>query len=293
MWGRRTDLPLTGDSLGRFLPWIVAFMVFLSALAATGALALGSLAGRWDRGVEATLTVQIPETGDPVQDKRRLEAATAALRAAPEVRGVDRIGETELARLLEPWLGGADVAGELPLPQVLDVELRTGAGIDLRALTARLREAVPDASLDDHRVWLDRLLRLVRAVEALALVILGLMAAATVATVIYTTRTGLSVHKDVIEVLHLIGAQDGYIARQFADRALTLGLQGGIVGLVFAIPTVIGIGMLGEDLSAGMLPDVRPNAFGWGMLALLPIAAAFVAMATARLTVMRALKKML
>ena len=33
---------------------------------------------------------------------------------------------------------------------------------------------------------------------------------------IFTTRAGLAVHHNVIEILHIIGARDGYIARQFA-----------------------------------------------------------------------------
>ena len=46
MFTRRTDLQLERDSLGRFLPWLIAFMVYLSVLAFAGMLALDDIATR-------------------------------------------------------------------------------------------------------------------------------------------------------------------------------------------------------------------------------------------------------
>ena len=153
------------------------------------------------------------------------------------------------ARLIEPWLGTALTPEELALPRLIDLRIDPGTPPDLAQLRARLAAAAPGAVLDDHRLWLDRLAGLVLSIEATALTIVLLIGAAAVLTVVFTTRAGLAVHRDVIEVLHLIGARDGYIARQFERQARGFGLRGGLVGLALAVATLIAIGHAGAALS--------------------------------------------
>jgi cell division transport system permease protein len=134
-------------------------------------------------------------------------------------------------------------------------------------------------------------------VEVTALLVILVIAAASVLTVVFTTRTGLAVHREVIEVLHLIGARDGYIARQFEREALRLGLAGGAAGLALAVLTLLALGhaaaataLLGDEVR--LLPALHLATWQWASLCLLPAAAALVAVATARLTVLRALARM-
>ena len=293
MWARRSDLPLDHDALGRFLPWLIAFMVYLAALALAGMLLLNTMAARWDRGMGDTLTVQIAPADTPEQDALRVRATLGILRSIPGVAQAQLIDEGRLMDLLEPWLGPGGATKDLPLPRLIDVELKPGAQVDAAALATRLAAAVPGTAVDDHGVWLERLIRLIRTVEALATAVLLLIGLATAGTVVFTTRTGLSIHHEAIEVLHLIGAQDTYVARQFAGRALAMGLRGGIIGLVFAVPTLLGIGYLAARMQAGILPDVSLGPQHWAALAGLPLVVAAIAMVTARLTVMRTLARML
>ncbi|MDP7666737.1 MAG: cell division protein [Rhodospirillales bacterium] len=290
MLNPRTDLPLDRDSHGRFLPWIIAFVVFLASLALAGTLFLDSLAAGWERGVSATLSVQIPASGDEADDDRRTDAALIGLRSAPGVVRADLVSAERVAALLEPWLGPATAAGDLPLPRLIDVEIDDD--VEVAELTRALQARVPDATIDDHRVWLDRLVRLVRAIELLAGATLALMSAATAGTVVFATRTGLAVHQDVIEVLHLIGAQDAYIARQFARRAQAHAIRGAAVGLALAVPTLGAIGYLATRLEPELLPELSLSPIGWSAFLVLPLAAAAIAAVTARLTVIRSLARM-
>lgn len=293
MFARRSDLPLDRDPLGRFLPWLIAFMVYLAVLAFAGVLVINGTAGRWERGLGGTLTVEIvPADGGEAADVR-LRAALDVLRATPQVAHAEPIPASRIAALLEPWLGEVDAALDLPLPQLIDVRLKAGGDLDAEDLSRRLAEAVPGATLDDHRVWLDRLLRLIHTVEVLAGLILALIGLVIAATVVYATRSALAVHLDAIEVLHLIGAQDSYVARQFADRALALGLKGGTIGLLPGVATLIGIDWLAARLQGGPLPDLALAPAHWVILAVLPIVVAVIAMLTARVTVMRNLAGML
>ncbi len=296
MLAHRSDLPLDRDAISRFLPWLIAFMVYLACLALAGMLTLGAVAERWDTGISGTLTVQIiPSESSAAAPKevRRIEAALDILRTTPGIAGAEVIGEGRIMALLEPWLGSIGGSGDLPLPRLIDVELKAGAELDTAALSKRLRQAVPGTTVDDHGVWLDKLVRLLRAVEILASLVLVLIGAATVGTVVFTTRTGLAIHQEVIEVLHLIGAQDSYVAKQFATRALILGLRGGIIGLVLAVPTLMGIGVLAARMEVGLLPDFTFTPAHWAAMVCLPLAVALIAMLTARLTVMKTLAEML
>ncbi len=289
MLSRRSDLPLDSDAHSRFLPWLIAFMVFLAVLAMAAVLVLGATAQRWDRGVSGTLTVQLAPTDNPARDDENQKDVLALLAGTPGIERYEALGKDKLLKLLEPWLGGATEAADLPLPRLIDVKLLAGADLDARALERRLRVRVPGASVDDHRVWLERLLRLIRTVELVAGVILAFIALATIGTVVFTTRTGLAVHREAIEVLHLIGARDSYIAGQFAGRALILGLKGGLIGLALGVPALAGIGYLATTLGTAVLPQLSIGVLHWLAVIALPFAVAGLAMATARLTVLRTL----
>lgn len=293
MFAGRSDLPLDKDALSRFLPWLIAFMVFLAVLAMAGMMVLKGTADRWDRGISGTLTVQLIPTDDPKADDERLQALLAQLARTPEVARYEALDDNRLLDLLEPWLGAGSEIQDLPLPRLIDVELRPGAALSTDAFAHALASKVPGVSIDDHRVWLDRLIRLIQSVQGLAAMVLFFIAMATVGTVVFTTRTGLAIHRDAIEVLHLIGAQDSYVAGQFASRAMSLGLKGGVIGLALALPTLLGIRALAREMDATLLPDVTLGAVHWAVLAGLPLVVALIAMTTARTTVMKTLARML
>ena len=63
MTGLRSDLNLRGDSSRRFLPLIIAFMVFLASLAMAAAMIVTAAVDNWGQGLTGTLTIQIPPAG--------------------------------------------------------------------------------------------------------------------------------------------------------------------------------------------------------------------------------------
>jgi len=288
MLSRRTDLPLKGDATSRYLPWLVALMVFLSAVSVAGVFVISDVVSRWDHDVSGTLTVQVipvsGEGGEAMTDER-VRAAVEVVRRTQGVLGVRALDKKQTLALLEPWLGSTEVVQDLPLPRLIDVAIDPNANLDLVEMGDRLGKAVPGASLDDHRIWLSRLINLSRTMQWLALAVVVLIGFVTSTTVIYATRTGMSVHREVIEVLHLIGAHDDYIARQFADRAFALGFNGGLLGLGLAVPTLTAIGWAARRLEGGFLPQLSLSLFGFIVIGLLPAGAALLAMVTARATV--------
>jgi cell division transport system permease protein len=291
--GRRADLPLDRDSLGRYLPFLIAFMVYLAIMALMGLAVLNALTDKWDKGVAGTLSIQIAPTDTPSQDAVLLQAVLRTVRATDGVASAEPLSKGRIFALLEPWLGAVSGSEELPIPALIDVTLEPGVQIDIAALSKRVSAFSPGVSVDDHRVWLDQLVRLLQTIEGLAAFVLALITVATVGTVVFTTRTSLAVHQGAIEVLHLIGAQDVYVAGQFAHRALVLGLKGGLLGLLLAVPTLWGIGALAEKMDSGLVPEFNMTMVHWSVLVFLPIVVALIAMMTARVTVMRDLGRML
>ena len=265
-------------------------MVYLATLALAGALVASSAIERWSQGLTGSLTVQIMPASDG-ETGERVAAALALLRGTPGVAEAEALSDERIAKLLSPWLG-PDGARDLPLPALIDIRLAPDTHLDLAALAARLRDAVPNATLDDHQRWLHKLVMLGRMVELVALVVLLLIAAAAAAVTVFGTRTALAIHRHVIEVMHLIGAQDSYVARQFQSHALAIGLRGGLAGLVGAAGTLLAVARIVRPGSLGILPDLSLQPWQWGALALLPAATALIAMLTARLTVLRTLARM-
>jgi cell division transport system permease protein len=300
MLAGRFDLAFERDASGRLLPLIIAVMVYLAVLALAGGLSLHGAIARWTQGLSGSLTVQVavPEDGlgDAAAREATLDARQAAavtiLQATPGIAAVEPLSRTDVAAMLEPWLGsGADMP-DLPLPRLIDVSLDAAAPLDIDALRAELQTAAPGTTVDDHGVWRDRLLAIARSVRAVALLVVGLTAAAAVIAVVFATRTGLLVHRDSIEVLHLIGAHDSYVAGQFQAHAVRFGLLGGAIGIVLAVLTLLGLGSVAGDLDETLLPRLSLGVGDWVALVAVPLAAAGIAMLTARLTVLRILSRL-
>jgi cell division transport system permease protein len=289
MLGRRTDLPFERDQSTRFLPWIVALMVFLGALMFAGALVVSDTIDSWDSTLTGRMTVQVPQ--DSATDAA-MGTLVTMLGETPGITAVRPVPESEARALLIPWLGAEVVDSGLPIPTLIDVELAASGHLDTSLLATRLSQSVPGTTVDDHRVWLSALINLGRAVEILAFVILGLIASAAVVAVVFTTRSGLAVHAAIIELLHQMGAHDSYIAGQFQIQALRLSLRGGVTGAAAAAFVLLIFAWVGRGIDAAFLPPVTLTVVEWIALLIVPASAVVIAMLTARLTVLRALARL-
>jgi cell division transport system permease protein len=281
---RRLDLPLQRD--GSFLAWIIAVIVFVAALAVAAGLVLSVAVARWDRGLAGSLTVQAPP-GAPA------DRLVGVLRGTPGIVAAEPLEKARSVALLEPWLGSAAARADLPLPLLIDVRTDPDSAVDLPQLRRRLAEAAPGAVVDDHGSWLAPLLATARLVEAASLIVLAVVAVAALLVVVFATRTGLAVHHDTIELLHLMGARGSYIARQFEHQALRLAVRGGVAGLLLA-GIVVGatLSAAGRGAWDGALRPLVGDARIWGGFAALPVAIALAAAVTARVTVLRRLARL-
>ena len=286
----RLDLPLRQDASDRFLPWIIALMVYLAAMGGVGLIWLGETLSQWDASLASALTLQIPSNAD----QPRIDMALGALRQTQGVVSAQLMQPDQTAKLLQPWLGNNVTIANLPLPHLVDIRVDPSVTIDYATLRAQLESIIPGSQLDNSRSWLggvrDFALRVEGVITAGVLAVTALI----VAIIVFTARIGLAIHRSVIELLHLLGAQDAYIARQFQVHALSLGLRGGMIGAAAAVVTVVILGPAAHMLALPV-PIGAYSILDWRVWLLLIaacLAAGGVAMVTARLAVLRQLARM-
>lgn len=290
--GRNDDIPLGRAGPDRYLAWILAPITFLAALALAVAIVSSDALLRWDVGLSGELTVQVPIAETAEQSQRVVDDVVATLASAPGIAAVRVLPPQDRSALLEPWLGNADILSELDLPVVIDVTPSDRDLLDLIGLTLRLEAIDPGITVDDHGAWLEQVLGLTETVLVIALFTLGIVLFAAVVAMVFATAAGLGVHRQTIYLLHLMGATDGFIARQFQRHMLMLSLKGSATGLIVAMATLALFDWIAGSVPAVLLNLPTLSLTGWVMiLALLPVtlAMAFIA---ARVTVMMTLSRM-
>jgi cell division transport system permease protein len=229
---RETALLAEGSIAGRSLVIVVAIMTFLAAMTAGTVELIASASSTWRADISREVTIQVrPRAGRDIE--RDVERAAQLARQTAGVAEVKVATRQEAERLLQPWLGAGLDIGELPVPRL--IELRISGRPDLQMLRRQLQEQSPGASLDDHRLWVQRLGAMANATVAVGVFILLLVLTATALAIAFATRGAMAGNRDIIEVLNLVGASDGFIAKEFQRHFLRLGLRGGLIGGAGAI----------------------------------------------------------
>src|SRR5262245_5701686 len=286
------------DSIaGRALVAVIAIMTFLASLTVGAVVLVGAAASEWQSSVAREVTIQIRPT--PGRDAEAdVQTAAALATAAPGIADVRPYSKDESAALLEPWLGSGLSIDELPIPRLIVVKLASGAAPDLVPLRNALAQLVPGASLDDHRGWIERMRSMANSVVALGLGVLALVIAATGFSVMFATRGAMATNRAIVEVLHLVGARQAFIAGEFQRHFLILGLKGGIIGggAALAVFALAGLaahlfrGTPGEDQAAALFGTFSIGLNGYAAVLGQIVLIALVTALTSRITVHRTLK---
>jgi len=277
------------------LDFVIAVMAFLAALALGASLVATRAAHGWQSGLSDRITVQVmpPEQGD-VRSALDAEtnAALAVLNTSPGIAHAALLSDAEINALVEPWIGKNGAVSGIPLPRLIDATITPGEELDVNALAAKLKQAAPHASMDDHRRWIMRLRGLADAVRFSAYGILLLIAGATAAAVSFATRAGLDAHHEMVALLHQMGALPGFIARAVEWHYFLSALFAAALGTLFAALFFLGAGGL-EIFGVEAVPFLPPLSLKWieiPWLLAVPMATSLIAWATARVSVLSVVK---
>ncbi len=233
-----SDLAFSRDNSAWFLPWMLAVVVYLGSLTIVGIVLAEGVLERWAGDDYTSVIVQLPSN----TEWSKIEGVLETLNQTPGVAQALPISKEEMIELIEPWLAAGELMDQLPIPWLIDVVPKTGAMVDWVLMQTQLSEHVPGTLVDTGMVWVEQLIKPIRSFQVAALLVLALIVVATVAAVSLTARAAFAIHRDTIEVMHLLGATDKYIIRQIQRRVSSMAARGGIVGAVFAATTIFAVG---------------------------------------------------
>ena len=292
---RNAPLVPTDTAAGRSLAAVIAILTFLACLCAGAAEMVAANAAQWQGDVAQEVTIQVrPGPGRDVDAD--VTRAVAIAKAEPGIAETRVFSKAEAERLLEPWLGSGLDLTDLPVPRLIALRLGDGTGTDVKRLRARLVEALPGvASLDDHALWLQRLSTAANAFVGIGVGMVLLVLVATGLAVTFATRGAMAGNREVVDVLHFVGADDDFIARAFQRRFFGLGLRGGAIGagaaiLAFALAGILAraarSGPAGQEIEA-LFGTFTIGWRGYAAVVLIGVVASLVTGAVSRLTVRR------
>ncbi len=282
---------------GQSLNLVIVIMCFLACLTAGAVYMMNQSAAAWLRDIASEVTVQV-EAREKTDVDKTVAAVTKFLGQQPGIRGVKALSHGENAELLEPWLGQMDALKTLPVPRLIALEIDRNSPPDFTAMRTAITAQFKGVTLDDHRHWQQQIRTVTRSFALGGLAILMLVGAATTAIIVSATRAALAANREIVEVLHFVGATDRFIAREFEKHFLRLGVRAGILGALAAMLVFLALPFVMELLGGGtvtmaeMRRMVGSGALDWSGYILLAIVVAVIAalcMLTSRIGVYRIL----
>ena len=281
---------------GRTLLLLIAIMTFLSGVTLGGVVLVQKSALGWSQDVGREMTIQIRPVEGEVMDSN-LRTAVALAEATPGVASARALTLEDSQKLLEPWLGAGLDLNAIDIPRLVVVVLADAGEADIPKLERDL-QAVKGATLDTHAAWRQQLNVMASTIVASGLLVLTLIVVATVLAIIFATRGTMSSNREIVDVLHFIGASNSFIAGEFQGRFLTIGFRGGIVGGIAALLFFAAVGLFTGSIAPEAANQQLGVLFGrfalgfdgmLGILAVVPVIAALTAI-TSRFTVRRFLQ---
>ena len=287
-----------GSVTGRSLTLVITIMCFLACLTAGAVYMINQSAAAWLRDVASEVSLQVEPKGTPAEIEKRVADIVAFVGRQPGVIGARPLSQKESMDLLEPWLGKTEGLSALPIPRIIALQIDRQAPPDLDKLREGLKRQHPGTSLDDHRHWQAQIRTVTRSFALGGLAILVLVGAATTAIIISATKSSMASNKDIVEVLHFIGATDRFIAHEFEKHFLRLGIRAGTVGAFLAMLIFIAMPLVMNILGGGAVTQAELSRLvgtgaldlpGYFLLGIVVVVTAALCMLTSRYGVYRIL----
>jgi cell division transport system permease protein len=279
------------DGEGRFVPALIAVLVYVAIVALAAMLTVGDSAERRREERDSRLIVRLAAPHDERARAASVEVALTRIRELAEVARAQRVPEDRLADVLQPRPSASPERSGEPPPAVIEVELEPAARAQAESVRSRLGAELPDAEID-ARPLPDPTLRRLRAIEGVALVLVVVLSGTLAAVVVFATQARLAARHETIEILHLLGAEDSAIVEAVVRRALRTSAVGALLGFALGAATLLVFAWVAAAPGGGPGAEYSLSPAAWAALAAPPLAAAAIAAVTARLTARRALAAM-
>jgi cell division transport system permease protein len=284
------DIPFTRDDARRSLPALVACLVGFICLLLSFSISLSSQVSSVNRAAHASFQIEVPAS--LAQNTAKMDRISKTVKNTRGVSALHVINHANMQQLLKPWLGENLLLKTLGVPVLIDVSTHDNQAVNMAALRAVLKQIHAKITIQAHGPWQRDIARAAKLVHAFLLGLAVILIGCVVGIVALLARIGLKLHFKTVSLLHLFGATDDYILKQFQRNSAKLVARGALVGVGFAI---IAFMMLIEALSASAnpaLPQLHISISHGVLWVLLPVAVSIMAMIAARFSVQRMLSTM-
>jgi cell division transport system permease protein len=280
------------------LTLVVSIMCFLACLTAGAVYMVNQSASAWLADIASEVTVQI-EPKERADTEKTIRDVSQFLSRQPGIKTVRPLSLADSASLIEPWLGQSDALRQLPVPRLVAIEIDRAQPPDMaglrKAIEAQFGKGVV---LDDHRHWQAQIRTVTRSLALGGLAILMLVGAATTAIIVSAARSAMASNREIVEVLHFVGATDRFIAGEFERHFQRLGIRAGLVGAALAMLVFLAMPHAMELLGGGavtiaelqrLIGTGSLDAMGYGVLVVVVLVIAVLCRLTSRFGVYRIL----
>lgn len=299
---RRYDLPLNKDEGARFLILLVALMTFLATMSLAFSLSLGGMVSRWSSGLENKITIEIAaeDEKEKIRSSKDVELLSKkvveVLQGNKALHSIEILDEDHIGDLLEPWLG-ADFTenaalSDIPIPGMISAEIHDKAEVDFTAIEEELFKIAANIHVDRHEEWLGDLTRFAGSLQLSSIIVVLVIIFTTIVAVAGAIRSRMAEYSDDVELLHLMGARDDYITKQFQRHARLIGVQGGLFGIGLSLLAIIALAFIMDQGGDSALPNLSLQVFDFVILFCVPVIMSIVTSVGSRYTVMRVLSRM-
>lgn len=288
----KADIPFARDDANRFLPWMIALMCGIAALMLCLGLTLGGWAGAERMAADENITVQVPFSGD--KQEHKVKQVIAALEKNGIAKGIRVLTNTEVQTLVAPWLGSGIDMKELPAPTVMEVAVISGGARKESTLLAKLSKdltAIDNAiTIDTQEAWAEKFAAFSRTLQGGVYILAICIIISLGGMMIFTSRAAMKLHASTVHLLHSIGADDRYIARQFQNNTMLLALRGAVPGSLCAGLAYALLGAYATRLDAPLLPSLTLTGAHIALLVALPLICAAISFIAVRYSTLAQLR---
>tara|TARA_B000000565_G_scaffold255805_1_gene238044 strand:- start:30675 stop:31577 length:903 start_codon:yes stop_codon:yes gene_type:complete len=291
------DLPLWQDPASRSAPWLISLLIYVATIVFLIALTIHSLIDRWDRDTSHKLTIEIPpmtqsfdHLAAPFTEDMAAKVSQK-LRDFPGIKSFRTANQAEIIKTLEPWFGDAEQIKDLPLSKLIYVQLEPGRSFDVIQLQKQLNHIYPAINVEDHFNWKTGIFNMAYAVQIISFLIVVLIFVAVIAMISYMTRTSLIIHRHIIDILHLIGAKNQYIAWQYQSHSFKLALRGTFLGVILVAITLLVFDNIMNQFDFPLITKALSSWDIWAITLIIPALVVVLMAYSAKVTALKMLRR--
>lgn len=283
------DFDFHSDKTNRFIPIIISFLMYSATIAIVSCLFTFELTSNWKNALNGRLTIEFTTNIGGITDnltEKQNEETINIIKLTPGIKSVKKLDESNILKILEPWMNSIAIPDDFPFPTILDVETEQDAQIDLLALSEKLSKICPGTRIHDHANWYAPIMKISNGLFAFAILLCIFIFITVFSTVFFITKKALNIHQNIVKILQLIGANNKYIASQFKQYYFSIGRTASFISIILSALTIFFVvHMFSTDIL------VIENIKYLGITIIVPLFVTILVMLTANSSVMFFLKK--